>query len=367
MKLMGVINLDNEQDFLNELTETRCGASVPYGGRYRLIDFVISNMASAGMIDIAIFTRNKYRALLDHVGTGKWWDLDNNFGGLFILPPYWHDSSSAILGDMKHFENNVDFFHRGKADYVMVSGSQHICNIDYGDVYDQHINSDADITVVYKTVKELAPEHDQCRKLTLNSENNISCIDQDKNNHNIFMNMYLIKKDLLLTLIENGKKAKVDSFFNELIATLPNDLTIKGYEYKGVHTVINSIPSYFKANLELLKRDFYKNLFFSAHPITTKVKNEPPARYLCNSNVSNSIVGSGCEIDGIVENSILFRGVVVKKGAVIRNSIIMRKCQIEEDAHVENVILDKEVFVTENQSLFGELDTPLVIPKRKIV
>lgn len=147
MEVMGVINLDNEQDFLNELTYFRCGAAVPFGGRYRLIDFVISNMTNAGLIDIAVFTRKKYRSLMDHLGKGKAWDLDMKYGGLFILPPDWNDPTDISKGDLQHFHNNLDYFRRGKADYVLISGSQHVCNINYQEVYEQHLVEDRKSTV----------------------------------------------------------------------------------------------------------------------------------------------------------------------------------------------------------------------------
>lgn len=364
---MGVINLDNEQDFLNELTYFRCGAAVPFGGRYRLIDFVISNMTNAGMIDIAVFTRKKYRSLMDHLGKGKAWDLDTKYGGLFILPPDWNDPTDVSKGDLQHFHNNLDYFYRGKADYVLISGSQHICNIDYQEVYEHHLKTGADITVIYKKVEILEPEHKQCQKLETSQTGRVLKVTNEEYNNNVYMNMYLVSKKLLLQLVEYGIANGASHFFNDCITTELINLNIQAYEYKGIHSVINSVQSFYKNNMRLLDPEFYRQLFFTEQTILTKIKNEPPARYLHESHVTNSLVGNGCIIGGSVENSILCRGVVIKKGAKVKNSIIMQRCEIQEDVVIENVILDKDVKLTAGKRLIGNEHIPFVIPKQKVI
>ncbi|RXI98662.1 glucose-1-phosphate adenylyltransferase subunit GlgD [Anaerobacillus alkaliphilus] len=367
MEIMGVINLDNEQDFLNELTYFRCGAAVPFAGRYRLIDFVISNMTHAGMTDIAVFTRKKYRSLMDHLGKGKSWDLDTKYGGLFILPPDWNDPTDISKGDLQHFHNNLDYFYRGKAEYVLVSGSQHICTVDYQEVYEHHLKTGADVTVIYKKVEMLEPEHKHCRKLETSDEGRVIKVTNEEYNNNVYMNMYLVSKKLLLQLVEYGIAHGATHFFNDCIASETANLNVQAFEYKGVYSVVNSVQSYYKNSLQILNPDFYRELFFSEQTILTKVKNEPPARYLQGSVVSNSLVGNGCIIEGTVENSILFRGVVVKKGAVIKNSIVMQRCDIQENSILENVILDKDVTLTEGKRLIGNEQMPFVIPKQKVI
>ncbi len=367
MEIMGVINLDNEQDFLNELTYFRCGAAVPFGGRYRLIDFVISNMTNTGFIDIAVFTRRKYRSLMDHLGKGKSWDLDTKYGGLFILPPDWNDPTDISKGDLQHFHNNLDFFHRGKAEYVLISGSQHVCGVNYQEVFDHHQKTEADITLIYKKVDILEPEHKQCQKLAVTEEGRVVEVTNEEYNNNVYMNMYLISKKLLLQLVEHGIAHGATHLFNNCITSELKNINVQAFEYKGVHCVINSVQSYYKNNLKLLNPDFYRDLFFNEQTINTKVKNEPPARYSEGSHVSNSLVGNGCIIEGTVENSILFRGVKVHKNAIVKNCIIMQRCNISENAILENVILDKEVSLTEGKRLIGNEQMPFVIPKRRVI
>ncbi|OIJ15290.1 glucose-1-phosphate adenylyltransferase subunit GlgD [Anaerobacillus arseniciselenatis] len=367
MNMMGVINLDNEKDFLNELTYFRCGAAVPFAGRYRLIDFVLSSMTNAHLNEIAVFTRSKYRSLNDHLGKGKCWDLDIKHGGLFILPPDWNDPTDISKGDLQHFHNNLDFFHRSKAEYVIISGSQHVCNVDYEDAYQQHLQSGADVTVIYKKVDRLETEHKQCQKLDVQADGRVLEITNEEYNNNIYMNMYIINKSFLLQLLEEGIAYGASHFFNDCIASKVKSLNIQAYEYTGVHSVINSVESYYKGNLQLLDRKFYQDLFDKELTVFTKVKDEPPAKYLHGSKVTNSIVGNGCVIEGTVENSILFRGVKVEKGAVIKNSIIMQRGVIKEGSVMEHVILDKDVSVTNGKRLIGNEQIPFVIPKRKVI
>lgn len=149
-QLIGVINLDHELEELKELTYFRCGAAVPYAGRYRLIDFVLSNMMNAGIESIGVFVRRKYRSLMDHLGDGKPWDLDRKHGGMFILPPDWNDPTDTSQGDLQHFHNNLDFFHRGAGQYVVHAGSRHVTKADFQDVYRYHISKGADVTLVCK-------------------------------------------------------------------------------------------------------------------------------------------------------------------------------------------------------------------------
>ncbi|MFW5995921.1 MAG: glucose-1-phosphate adenylyltransferase subunit GlgD [Halanaerobiaceae bacterium] len=363
--LLGVINLDHEQDYLNELTYFRCGASVPFAGRYRMIDFVISNMINSNIDEIAVFVRNKYRSLLDHLGEGKQWNLDKKRGGLFILPPDWHDPGDISQGDLRHFHNNMDFFHRGAADYVLHCGSQHICNIDFRAVLDSHIKNDSEVTLIYKNVSLVDKEHQSCYRLVLDNTDRVVDINNEPNNKNIYMNMFIINKDLLMDLARDCIVHQKDYFFRDAIMNRLDELDVRAYSYDGYHTVINSIESYYKNSLDLLNIDNYRRLFLQNNRIYTKVKDEVPTKYLKNSSVTNSLVANGCEIEGEVKNSIIFREVEVKEGTNIENSIIMEGGVVGEDCSLRNAILDKEVRVNPGQELMGSPEKPYVVAKRR--
>lgn len=364
MKLMGVINLDHELDQLNELTYFRAGAAVPFAGRYRLIDFALSNMMSAGVQDIALFVRRKYRSLLDHLGEGGPWDLNRKRGGLFILPPDWNDPTDISSGDLQHMHNNRDFFARSSGEYVVHAGSQHLSKVDFCELGEYHRAKGADVTVVYKRVDEFSPEHEPCFRVDIDEEGFVSGIHHEKGNHNLYIELFIMEKNLFLQQMEYCIAHGDSYFFRDAILKNPNGLKIAAYEYKGYHSVINSIESYYKNSLELLDPEKYKQLFSPDMPVHTKIKYEAPTKYLEGAKVSNSLVANGCRIAGEVEGSVLFRGVKVEKGAKVINSIIMQKCVIEAGAIVENVILDKDVQLTENRTLVGDPRRPFVIAKR---
>ncbi|MDT8862068.1 glucose-1-phosphate adenylyltransferase subunit GlgD [Alkalihalobacillus sp. MEB130] len=366
-KLIGVIHLDGEMDFLKELTYFRCGAAVPFGSRYRMIDFVLSNMVNSQIQDIAVFARQKYRSLMDHLGTGKPWDLDRKRGGLFILPPDWNDPTDFSRGDLQHFHNNRDFFTRGLGEYVLVTGSHHICNIDYRKVFQKHLDSGADVTAIYQSVSELEPEHCTEKKLELDEDGNVINITTDATNHHLFMDMYILKKSLLLELVDYCIARKKDNLLLDGIIANLDRLTVASYHYTGYLAVINSVESYYKHSMSLLNVDVYTQLFLNRKPIYTKSKDEPPTKYAKGATTKRSLLANGCVIEGTVENSILFRGVHVHKDAVVRNSIIMQRCEIQKGTLLENVILDKDIIISPDRTFIGAAENPYIIAKRKVL
>lgn len=365
--MLGIINLDHEQDFLNELTYFRCGASVPFAGKYRLIDFVLSNMVYSQITDVAIFARRKYRSLMDHLGEGKAWNLDRKRGGLFILPPDWNDPTDISQGDLQHFHNNLDFLHRGTGKYILISGSQHLCHIDFQQVCAYHRQTGADVTVVYKEVEDVEEEHKSLFRLGVNRDGRVLGFSNDCANRNVCMNMYILEKKLLLDLVAKSIAYGANNFFRDGIINNLSKLNVYGYAYEGFLAVINSIESYYKHSLNLLNPEMYHALFPQERLIYTKTKDEAPAKYLENACVSNSMVANGCVIEGTVENSILFRGVHVHKGTHIKNSIIMQRCTVEENTVLEHVILDKEVYLSGDRTLIGASEKPYVVAKRKVM
>lgn len=364
---MGLINLEHEQDFLDELTYFRSGASVPFAGRYRLIDFTLSNMVRSNIHEVAIFARSKYRSLMDHLGSGADWDLDRRHGGLFILPPDWNDPTDISKGDLKHFHNNMDYFTRAKSNYVLISGSQFVANSSYQDLFQHHLDHKADVTLLTTTYEELMPEHDQCMKVTTDDNGSVLCLSNDIKEQSIFTGVYIMHKDLLLELVQNCIAHYKSHFFLDGIKANIERLNIQAYHYDGYSAIINSIGSYYRENMKLLEKNHYKQLFLSGEHVLTKVSNQAPTSYQDTAKVTNSLIATGCEVNGEVDESIIFRGVKIGVGAVIKHSIIMQKCVIEEGVQLENVILDKGVIITKNQALHGAKEQPFVIAKRSKV
>lgn len=366
-KVLGVINLFNEKQYLKELTADRNVASVPFAGRYRLIDFTMSNFVNSDISLVAVFPKEKYLSVMDHLGSGKEWNLDRRRSGLFILPPI--RPNELVSGDLKQFHNHLSFFRRANADTVIITPGNHVCKMDFNQVLDFHKESGADITVVYKDFSDSVVEKPIYHQCQVNEEDNIidiSLYDIPKQGDHICLETYVISRELFIDLIETCVENEEGDFLKDAVKANINQLNIKGFHFTGELPFIHSIESYHESNMNFLNPRVLKSLFNEDWSIYTKIKHEAPAKYALTSNVTNSLVANGCDIEGTVENCILFRGVKVKKGAVVKNSIIMQRSEIGEGAFVENTITDKEVIITNNKVVIGETK-PIVIKKAEII
>ncbi|RAP78691.1 glucose-1-phosphate adenylyltransferase subunit GlgD [Paenibacillus montanisoli] len=366
--MLGVINLIHESDEMETLTASRCLATVPFGARFRLIDFTLSSMVNSGITKVGVFAHTKYRSLIDHLGSGKHWDLQHRQSGLFIMPPVTDDVNEVRRGDLYHFYQHRDYFTRSTQEYVLITRSHMICNIDFDAMLASHKASGADITVVTKVQPELFGG--KARKLQIDERGRVTAM-QDHygrlESDLISMEMYLMRKELLLELVDTSLAQGQDHLVRHAIMSRVNQLHIQSYEYEGYLGVVNTLNSYYKNSMQLLRPDVWKSLFFEPGPIYTKVKDEPPARYAEGAKTSNSLVANGCVIEGTVINSILFRGVHVHKGAVVRNSIVMQNGIIGEHSFVDHVILDKDVTVEQGRELRGAEVSPFLAVKRKVI
>jgi glucose-1-phosphate adenylyltransferase len=330
-KLLGVIDATTYHDDLEELLTHRSLAALPFAGRYRIIDFVLSNMVNSGIRSVAIFPKMIYRSLMDHLGSGKNWDLNRKRDGLFFFPSPIVDYDNNKIGSFEQFGANIDFFYRSTQEYSIITNCYTVSNMNFRPILDWHMDSNCDITEIYH-----------------------------KDGHSL--EMYLVKTSLLIKLIETRHETGY-TCMRDVVNDLENLYSICRYEYTGYTMMINSIQNYFSTSMNLLNSDVWKQLFLKDQPIITKVKDEPPTRYLKGSLVKNAMIANGCLISGTVENSIISRGVKIGKGAVIKNCIIMQKCHIEEDCYLDSVILDKDVKVEAGTILKGSAASPFVVRK----
>jgi glucose-1-phosphate adenylyltransferase len=369
LPILGVINLIHEPDEMGVLTAGRCMATVPFGGRYRLIDFPLSSMVNSGIPRVAVFAHTKFRSLMDHVGSGTSWDLHRKGNGLFVLPPSMEDQTDFGKGDLYHFYRNRDYFSRSSGfQYVVISRSHMVANVDFAKVLEDHRSRGADITVVCK-------QDDQgvtglARKVKVNEAGRITEM-QDHygrlSSDITSMEMYVLSIDLLLDLVESSLARGQDHFVRHAVLSNLNTLTVNAYLHDGWLGVVNNIAGYYRHSMELLNPEVWHELFFQNGPIFTKVKDEPPTRYHASADVSHSLIANGCDIEGTVHNSILFRGVKIHKGAVIHNSIIMQNGIVGENGLLENCVLDKEVEIRPLQRLRGAEEMPFLATKRKVI
>ncbi len=370
--VMGVINLSEKDGCydLQELTRQRCIASIPFGGRYRIIDFVLSNMVNSGINNVGIFTLNKYRSLLDHLGSGKVWDLHRKKDGLFILPPMEPCAAEGPRGDMGYLYEHIDYLRNSSQKTVVYAGGNMIFNTDFREAVSFHREMQADITVLYKDMGMGGEDLSRYKKVALDDDARVVAMEAEPGQmkcSRIFMDIIIVGKPLLLDLITDcfkGEGRRMCSLVNDGIVPNLSSLKIFGFPHRGYLAAIDSLSCYYRHSMGLLQPEVSRELFFNPGFIYTKSNDEPPARYGEDALVQNSLVANGCHIEGEVQNSILFRGVRVHRGATVKDSIVMQKCLIEEGASLDTVILDKEACISRGRELKGSRENPMVVGKR---
>ena len=369
----GLIYAGEQNINLRELVYLRTVGALPVGGRYRAIEFILSNMVNSGIRNIGVIAQRSYHSLMDHLGSGKEWDLSRKNDGLFILPPF---SSAENMGTYRGLVDAIKgvmgYISRSKQQYCILSGSYTIFNRTFDDMVEYHMDSGADITMLYNEEEADFFKGERYNDVRLHLNDDGRVIDLEINattsdSKKVGMDTYVMRKDLLEYLVEDCMSRGKYNFVSDLLMGNLNRIKIMGYEHKGYVGRLHSVASYYKINMDFLNRDVQDHLFYSDNQIYTKIKDEVPAKYAKTSNVKNSLVANGCIIEGEVENSILFRGVYVGKGAKIKNSIIMQNSEIYNNSDLEYVILDKSVNIRQGRRLIGDEVFPVIIRKGAIV
>lgn len=366
--VLGLIFSNTHEEKIRELTEMRTMGSVPFGGRYRLIDFPLSNMVNSGINKVGVITKRNYQSLMDHLGSGKAWDLSRKREGLFILPPFGAESN-VYNSRIESLASVHLFLENSKEDFVLITDSDVVCNIDYADVISFHVKKDADITLVYrfgKKVKKISSPSvytidpdSRVRDMLIDPATEGEC--------NYGMGMMLIKRELLIKLVTDCVSRNLYNFKRDLLQRNLSAYRTYAYEFRGFTKTICSAVSYFEANMALMLPAVRAQLFNSDRPIFTKVRDDMPARYGLGSQVSNSLIADGCVIDGEVKNSVLFRGVHVEKGTVVENCVVMQDSVIKQNCRLNYVIMDKDVTIKNDRSLLGFESYPVFISKGSVV
>ena len=374
MTAVGLIFSNIHDNNIPELTKQRTLGSVPYGGRYRLIDFAISSMVNSGISKIGVVTHNNYQSLLDHLGNGKDWDLARREGGIKILPPYISSFDNAAANKyyssrLEALMGTVNFFRRCKEDYVVMSDCDVICNIDLNDVIEQHVRTEADITFVTKVTTP--KKHESIVIANADENGNLTDLYDAKNvegEQRIYINVMVVKRTYLLDVLDVAIGRGYSSFKHDIIQKNIGKENYKVYDYKGCYAHIGSMEGYFDCSMRLLDKNVREQLFgIKNFPVLTKIRNSAPTRYCEGAEVKNSVVAEGCVIEGKVENSIIFRGVHVGKGAVVKNSVLFQDTYVCPGAQLNCVIADKNVMIKDKRVLSGCEDMPFYIGKNRSV
>ena len=373
MTAAGIVFSNIHDESLPELTRLRTMASVPFGGRYRLIDFALSNMVNSGISKVGVITHYNYQSLLDHIGTGKDWDLARRSGGIKILPPFITAYDAKGVGHLystrlEALLGVVNFISRCTEDVVVLSDCDTICNIDISDVIDRHEETGADFTVVVKRITEggiTSPRHsvifsDAEGRITDATEFS----DDIRPGQEISTNIMVINRMYLLNILGDAAAHGYTSFFRDVIARNIHHANDRVYHYDGYYALVSSLAGYFDCSMQLLRADVRDALFGVAErPIYTKVRNSAPTIYRTGSSVGNTLIADGCIIEGTVENSIIFRGVKVGRGSVVRNSILLQDTVVGSGVSLNCVVTDKNTMVRDGRVLSGHETMPFFIGK----
>lgn len=363
---MGIILANNDR--IPPVTDIRANSALPIAGRYRIIDFVLSCMSNAGITNIGVATETNYSSLMDHIKSGKPWDLDRKNWGLNVLPPNLERMTyGTIKGNIDMLAGISDFVQRSEQTYVILSLGNSIYNVDFTDVLEKHIESQADITILYKDMKGVEEkELSRFTMLELDGEKRVTDIEVQPyypKTSTASMDVYVMEKALLESIVDECSARGDRDFVKDALVKKMNGLRIYGYEYTGYTDKIDSLKSYYANNMNFLDSDIRRELFNPKNPIYTKTKDQSPTKYGADAVVQNSFISDGCDIEGTVINCILSRGVKVAKGATIKNSIIMQDSIIEEGVDLSHVVFDKEVHITKGRKLIGQESYPLAIAK----
>lgn len=367
---LGVIFANSYDNLVPELVAERTMASIPFAGRYRMIDFTLSNMANSGVDNVSIIVRKNYHSLMDHLGAGREWDLTRKRGGLNIIPPFAERSIKLYSGRVDALASVLSWLVAQKERYVILSDSNIAMNFNFNKLLEAHVASGADVTMVYNRTE--IPDGARNDNYTIRMDANGRVTELLSNDYrpgvqNLSMNLYVIERESLIQLVRDAAVRGLVYFERDILARNLSLLNVQAYEFTGYAARLADMKSYFDENMRLLQAGSVDQLFDAANPIYTKIRDDNPTRYIEGSKVKNSLLADGCVIEGEVENSVLFRGCVVKKGAVVKNCVLMQDTIVEENCSVEYVVTDKNVHITTGKQLCGTDSFPVFVAKNHTV
>ena len=372
---LGIIFPNSYDSLVPELVSERLMASIPFGSRYRMCDFLISSMVHCGIDNISIIVRKNYHSLMDHLGNGREWDLSRKKGGLNIVPPFAQKQVKMFAGRIEALESIKGYLKKQTEKYVIMSDANIAVNFDFNDLLNAHIKSGADVTMVYRKqeipkalIRQSTEAMDLSYALGMNGDrvSKIYINPSEDGEMNFSLNIYVIERENLIRLIDEAYVHGYTYFVRDILEKQIDQLDIRGYCYDGYVAHIHDMKSYFEENMKLLEEENLDALF-SGNQIYTKIRDDNPTRYINGSTAKNVMVADGCVIEGEVENSILFRGVKIGKGAKVKNCVLMQDTIVEDGASVEYVITDKDVTISSGKLLTGNDSFQVYVSKGQTV
>lgn len=363
---LGILFPNFCDNLVPDLVKNRTMGSIPFAGRYHMIDFALSGMVNAGVTNVSVIVKRNYRSLMEHLGNGREWDLSRKSGGLNLVPPYAQSNGKVYHGRIEALHSILDYLQAAKEKYVVISDCNIAANLDYAHLIETHRADGADVTMVY----ERAAINDSIRNdnftLTMDENGRVQELlanDYREGEQNLFMNTLIFGRELLISMVKEAMSRGYVYLERDMLARRLPVLNVRGYQYSGYRARICDMKSYFFENLRLIDPANLSALFSKESPVYTKVRDAVPVRYAMDAKVKNSLVADGCIIEGEVENCVLFRGVKVSKGAVLKNCVLMKDTVVEENARMQYVLTDRNATITANTEISGSDTYPFYVDK----
>lgn len=369
-KAFGIVNSSSKNIRVEGLEDYRPIGAFSFLGRYRVIDFPISNLSNSDIDRIQIYVQEKPRTLVSHIGTGRHYNINSKSGRLQILFSDTAKRNDIYNTDIAAYYENLECIEAMHHEYVVITPDYMVYSADFSTLIAQHIDSGADITLLYHSVDNAKEAYLNCNILNLNKQRGVLSIEPNHGNaknRNIFMDTYIMKKDLLVDLIKKARATSSAFTLTDIINELHNDLDVRGISHRGFFASITDFQSYYDANIDLINIKTAQTLFDSEWPIYTRTNDSCPTHYYGTAEIRNSVVSNGCQVEGTIENSILGRGCIIHKGAVIKNSVVLAGAEIGEGVHVENQVVDKLAKILHVKEVVSDPALPGYIKRGDII
>lgn len=368
---LGIIFPNSYDSLVPELVSERLMASIPFASRYRMVDFVLSSMVNCGIDNVSLIVRKNYHSLMDHLGSGREWDLARKNGGLNIVPPFAKKAVKVYNGRVEALASIIEFLKSQKEKYVIMSDANIVMNFDFSALIEAHIDRGADVTIAYTeeeipegllVERELNNRFYYTLKVEDGRVTQISTNPTVSGVQNHSMNICIMEREALIKMIGDAYAQGNVYFERDILAPHLDTLNVQGYKYEGYAARITDIKSYFNENMKMLDEENL-DAIFSGNPIYTKIRDDNPTRYINGAKANNVMVADGCVIEGEVENCVLFRGVKIAKGAKVRNCVLMQDTVVETGAKIEYLIADKNVTISADKQICGTDTFPVYVAK----
>ncbi len=360
---LGIVSFPGANVQVNGLEEFRPVGAFSFLGRYRVIDFPLSNMTNSGIEHIQVYIKEKPRSLIEHLSTGRHYNINSKRGGLRVL--YGENTGSSFYNhDIALFKASLDYIEESNFEHVIIAPSYMIYKMDYDKLLAEHIASEADVTVAYKSVDNAKTNFINCDTLNLNKQKGVLSIEKNRGNYktrNISMETYVLSKALFIDLIQKASKTSSLYWFRDILNDECANLDVRGYAYRGYLAAITDLTAYYNANIELINIENATQLFDEEWPIYTRTNDSAPTQYYDDATVKHAVISNGCRIEGTVENSVVGRGCTIKAGAIVKNSVILPGCYIGDDVVLENVVVDKKARITRMKEVIGVCGSPAYV------